>query len=93
MLIVDARIPNLNALDKTRRITKGEVWHLKADGEAFTAELIVHEDELPRLEQLGVSFEVRFDSRKAPDPKEQVSRGNRFAEQVERLKGKQGGRG
>ncbi len=89
MLIVDARIPNRSALEATHEIVGGEVWGLKPDGDGFIAELIVHEDELPRLEKLGVSVEMRFDSREAPDPKDQVSKANRFAEQLAGLKRKQ----
>ena len=90
MLVLKAFIPNADALDKSRELAKGEVWHVKPEREGFTAELIVPDDVLPALKELGVSVDIHFDSRRAPDPKEQVSKTNRFADELARLKRERG---
>ena len=87
MLIVKIRVSGADALKRASDIVRGDVVLSKAEGKDFVAELVVHDDtELEKLRASGAAMEILFDSRTRPDPREEVSKVNRFAEEVERLK-------
>ena len=88
MLIIKARIPNQVAPDRAYQIANGDVYHVHRDSktEAILAEIILSEDCLPELQALGIETEIDFESRKALDPREEVSRINRFAGELGRLR-------
>jgi len=87
VLIVKIRVASADALKKVAGLVRGDVVLSKAEGKDHVAELVVHDDaELEKLRASGAAMEILFDSRTRPDPGEEVSKVNRFAEEVERLK-------
>ncbi len=87
MLIVKARVPSADALKSVSGIVRGDFVSLKREGEDFVAKLVVHDEaELEKLRASGATLEILFDSRTRPDPREEVSKVDRYAEELERLK-------
>ncbi len=92
MLIVQVRVPSADALKSAAAIVRGDVVSSKREGEDFVARLVVHDEaEEQKLRATGVALEVLFDSRTRPDPREQVSKVNRYAAELERWKRGEGG--
>ena len=87
MLIVKARIPDPDALMRAASIVRGDVVSLKREAEGFVAKLVVREEaQLEELRGSGAVLEILFDSRTRPDPREEVSKVDRYAEELRRLK-------
>jgi len=94
VLIVQVRVPSADALKSIVAIVRGDVVSAKREGEDFVARLVVHDEaEEEKLRASGVSLEILSDSRTRPDPRDQVSRVNRYAADVERWKRGEGGTG
>lgn len=87
MWIVKVRVSSIDALNSVVGIVRGHAVSVKREGEDFIAKLVVHDDaELTKLRDAGAAPEILFDSSTRPDPRDQVSKVNRYAEEVERLK-------
>ncbi len=91
MLIVQVRVSSADALKTVAALVRGDVVSSKAEGKDFVAKLVVHDEtELAKLQASGAVLDILFDSRTRPDPRQEVSKGNRYAAEVERLKAKRG---
>jgi len=90
MLIVKVRVLSPAAREDAIAVARGYVVSMRPDREktgGFVGKLVLSEEaELEKLRELGVAFEVLFDSRTAPDPKAEVGQGDRYAEKLERLR-------
>ena len=88
MLIARLHIPSTTDLKEALALAGGDAVSLRADSErgGFSGLFVIHhETQLEPLREIGVKLEVVFDSRTAPDPREEVGKGDRFAAEVERL--------
>jgi len=90
MLIVRVQAPQ-EALTRAIRLAGGFVVGMRrdADGRVVQVDLVLREE--PAAEKLraeGMEVEVLHDSRTKPDPREEVSKGDRYAEELARLQAK-----
>ena len=87
MLIVKTRVSSADALKSVAGIVRGDVVSVNREGEDFVAKLVVHDEgELEKLRASGLPLEILLDSRTRPDPREEVSKVDRYAEELARLK-------
>lgn len=87
MLIVRVRAPK-EALSRAIRLAKGFVVGTRRDGEGrvIQVDLVLREESAAEtLRGEGMEVEVLHDSRTRPDPREDVSKGDRYAEELARL--------
>jgi hypothetical protein len=92
MLIVRVRAPQ-EALTRAIRLAGGFVVGMRrgGDGRIVQVDLVLREE--PAAETLraeGMEVEVLHDSRTKPDPRDEVSKGDRYAEELARLQTKAG---
>jgi hypothetical protein len=95
MLIIRVRAPR-QTLSRAVELAKGWVVGMGRDSEGRLVQVDVVLREEAAAETLrgdGIAVEVLHDSRTRPDPRDGVSKGNRYAEELERLKTKAPPRG
>jgi hypothetical protein len=88
MLIVRVRAPR-EGLSRAIRLAKGYVvgFRRDPDGQPISVDVVLRDPALAaEVGKDGAEVEVLFDSRNHRDPKDDVSKVNRYAEELERLK-------
>jgi hypothetical protein len=92
MLIVRVQAPQ-ESLIRAIRLAGGFVVGMRRDGDGRIVQVDLVLREEPKAETLraeGMKVEVLHDSRTRPDPREDVSKGDRYAEELARLQAKAG---
>jgi hypothetical protein len=92
MLIVRVRAPR-EGLSRAVRLARGFVvgFRRTPDGEPVSADVVLRDPaQAAELGKDGIEVEVLFDSRTRPDPRDDVSKVNRYAEELELLKKERG---
>jgi hypothetical protein len=87
MLIVRVRAP-MEALSRAVRLAQGFVVGMRRDGDGriVQVDLVLREEAAAdTLRGEGMKVDVLHDSRTRPDPREEVSKGDRYAEELARL--------
>lgn len=88
MLIVRVRAPR-EGLSRAIRLARGYVVGFRRgpDGEPVAVDVVFRDPAfVGELATKEIAVEVLYDSRDHPDPKDDVSKVNRYAEELERLK-------
>jgi len=88
MLIVRVRAPR-EGLSRAIRLARGFVvgFRRSPDGQPVAVEVMLRDPaSIAELEKEKIAVEVLFDSREHPDPRDDVSKVNRYADELERLK-------
>jgi len=94
MLIVRVRAPH-EGISRAIRIAKGYVvgFRRDPDGRPVSVDVVLRDPALAaEVGKDGVDVQVLFDSRDHRDPRDDVSKVNRYAEELERLKKQRLGR-
>ena len=88
MLIIRVRAPR-EALSRAVKLAKGFVVGMgrDRDGRLVQVDVVLREESAAdALKGDGIAVEVLHDSRTRGNPRDDVSKGNRYAEELERLK-------
>ena len=88
MLIVRVRAPR-EGISRAIYLARGYVMGFRRgpDGKPVGVDVVLRDPALAdELRAAGTELEVLFDSRTGRDPREDVSKVNRYAEELERLK-------
>jgi hypothetical protein len=90
MLIIRVRAPR-EGLSRAVKLAKGFVVGMgrDRDGRLVQVDVVLREESAAdALKEDGIAVEVLLDSRTRPNPRDGVSKGNRYTEELDRLKAK-----